>query len=107
VPGGTFTREEITEIYRSLHRADPGAVRSIVATPALRCPELLGQTTRRPSHGVPLGIRNIRHYDHDLATCAGHSASCGGPAGHVTSRHASSRTAREPSEMGGEASVPV
>jgi hypothetical protein len=59
---GTFTREEITEIYRSLRPADPAAARTIISTPFAA----LSYWARRPDApviGVPLGIWNIQQPD--------------------------------------------
>jgi hypothetical protein len=59
---GTFTREEITEIYRSLRPADPAAARAITATPFAA----LSYWARRPGApviSVPLGIWNIQQPD--------------------------------------------
>ncbi len=77
---GTFAREEITEIYRSLHAADPGAASTIIATPFAA----LSYWARRPDApviGVPLGIWNIQQPDTITMTWQagpGDSAACGG-----------------------------
>lgn len=77
---GTFTREEITELYRSLHPADPGAASTIAATPFAA----LSYWARRPDApviGVPLGIWTIQQPDTMTMAWqpgASHSATGGG-----------------------------
>ena len=59
---GAFTREEITDLYRSLRPTDPGALTKIAATPFAT----LSYWARRPEASVvavPLGLWNLRQHD--------------------------------------------
>lgn len=59
---GTFTRDEITDLYRSLRPADPTAASAITATPFAA----LSYWARRPDASiiaVPLGLWNLRQGD--------------------------------------------